>query len=262
MTLDITMNQIALFILVMARISGLILVAPGYGSRALPMRIRAFLVIALSFLVTPFQSSIVLGVPENLAQLVWLIGNELGVGLFLGFGVNLVFASAQAAGQVIGQMSGMQVADVFNPTLGTSVPLFGQLLDSIMIVTFISVGGHQMLMVALLDTFKHMPVSQVHWHEGALDLLVALLGEAFALGLKIGAPVMVAMIISLLVMGLISRTLPQLNVIQVGFSLNSMIMLLILSLTLGTGITYFDEQLRVAIDEMRSQIVGVVPYGG
>ena len=73
---------------------------------------------------------------------------------------------------------------------------------------------------------------------------------------------MVAMIISLLVMGLISRTLPQLNVIQVGFSLNSMIMLLILSLTLGTGITYFDEQLRVAIDEMRSQIVGVVPYGG
>ena len=74
MTLDITMNQISIFILVMARISGLILVAPGYGSRALPMRIRAFLVIALSFLVTPFQSSIVLGVPENLAQLVWLIG--------------------------------------------------------------------------------------------------------------------------------------------------------------------------------------------
>ena len=148
-------------------------------------------------------------------------------------------------------MSGMQVADVFNPTLGTSVPLFGQLLDSIMIVTFISVGGHQMLMAALLDTFKHMPVSQVHWHEGALDLLVVLLGEAFALGLKIGAPVMVAMIISLLVMGLISRTLPQLNVIQVGFSLNSMIMLLILSLTLGTA-SLISMSSRVAIDDEES----------
>jgi len=262
MTLDVTMAQISVFVLVLSRISGLILVAPGFGNRALPMRIRAFLVIALALLVTPFQSGVVVQEPENLAQLIWLIGNELGVGLFLGFGVNLVFASAQAAGQVIGQMSGMQVADVFNPTLGASVPLFGQLLDSLMVVTFITVGGHQMLLIALLDTFQHMPVSEVHWQDGALDLFIALLSEAFALGLKIGAPVMVAMIISLLVMGLISRTLPQLNVIQVGFSLNSMIMLLILSLTLGPGIAFFDEQVFVAIENLRSHLIGSLPLGG
>ena len=73
---------------------------------------------------------------------------------------------------------------------------------------------------------------------------------------------MVAMIISLLVMGLISRTLPQLNVIQVGFSLNSMIMLLILSLTLGPGIAFFDEQVFVAIENLRSHLIGSLPLGG
>ena len=261
MPLDFGHSQIVLFILVLARVSGLIMLAPGFGSRSLPIRVRAFLVIALSLLISPLQE-VDINVPDNLAQLVWLVANELGVGLFLGFGVSLVFASAQLAGQVIGQMSGMQVADVFNPTLGASVPLFAQLLDSVMLVVFIVVGGHQLLLTALLDTFQHMPVSTVEWQTGALDLVLSLLAEAFALGLKIGAPVMTAMIISLLVLGLISRTLPQLNVIQVGFSLNSMLMLLVLSLTLGPGIALFDKQVFEAIDQLRYQLIGAhLPAG-
>ncbi len=256
MTFDLPLAHLYLFLFVVARVAGVVLVAPGFGSGSLPGRLRALLVLALSLLIAPLQSAAHVAQPENLGQLAWLSGNELGVGIILGFGVNLVFVSAQLAGQVIGQMSGMQAADVFNPTLGTSVPLFAQLIDSMLLIVVVAIGGHQLVIGALLDTFVRMPVTQVRWEAGTIETLVALLGESFALGLKIGAPITVTMLVSLLVLGLISRSLPQLNLMQIGFSLNSLLTLLVLSVTLGGSLVWFDEQVFRSVDLLRERLTG------
>lgn len=258
MTFDIPLQYLFLFLFVTARVAGLVMVAPGFGAGTVPMRIRALLVLTISILIAPLQPLTEPIPPDNLGQLVWLTANELGVGIVLGVGMNMVFASAQLAGQIIGQMSGMQASDIFNPTLGASIPLFAQLLDLMMVTIFVVIGGHQMVLGALMQTFQQMPVTQVHWESGSMLVVVDILSSAFVLGIKVAAPVTVTMLVSLLVLGLISRALPQMNLQQIGFSLNAIVALFVIALTMGAGLIWFEEELFKTLDHLRSQLLGHV----
>ncbi len=241
MSFDVTMNQFVVFMLVLTRISGLVAVAPILGSRSVPVQIRAFVALALSVIVTPMYVSTSSADPENVVRLMVMFSGEFFVGFSIGYAINLLFQSAQVAGQIIGQMSGMQLADVFNPNLGTSMPLFGQLIDLIMLAIFVTIGGVSRLLTSLLHTFEVMPPGAGYFSKSFHDLLIQLLGESFTMGLRIGAPMMVSLLLSIMIMGLISRTLPQLNVIQVGFSFNSLVMLFMLASTIGVASNLFDS---------------------
>lgn len=258
MTLDVPLQYLFLFLFVTARVAGLVMVAPGFGSGTVPMRIRGLLVLALSLLIAPLQPLAESINPNNLGQLVWLTGNELGVGIVLGVGMNMVFASAQLAGQIIGQMSGMQASDIFNPTLGASIPLFAQLLDLMMVTIFITIGGHQMVLGALMQTFQEMPVTQIQWESGSMLVIVDILSSAFVLGIKIAAPVTVTMLVSLVVLGLVGRALPQMNLQQIGFSLNALLALFVIAVTMGAGLVWFEEELFNTLDLLRSELLSKV----
>lgn len=252
MSIDLTMNQFVIFMLVLTRVSAMIIAAPMFGSQNLPMRVRAIIAIGLSLLVAPVFAHIDLPSPENLIALSLLISSEAVVGLALGFGINILFQGVQLAGQIIGQMSGMQLADVFNPTVGSSIPLFSQLLDTVMLAVFVTIGGHHQLIGALLDSFRGMPPGAAHFSESFMQLLISISAQSFHLGLRIGAPIMVALLMSILILGLISRTLPQLNVLQIGFSFNSMAMIFMLALTIGAGATLFSEHVYSTIEAFQS----------
>ena len=258
MTFDLPIASLFQFLFVLARLGGVVMVAPGFGAGTVPTRLRVLLALTLALLISPLQATTLPALPRHFAELVWLTGNELGVGLILGFGVNLIFTAAQMAGQLIGQMSGLQAADVFNPTLGAAVPLFAQLIDMMLVVIFLLVGGHHLVLSALMDTFRAMPVTHVQWETGALEVLVRLLAESFVLGLKIGAPVTATMLVSLLVLGLISRAMPQLNLMQIGFGLNSLLTLAVLGMTLGSTVVLFDEELFRSIDRVRDGLLAAV----
>src|SRR4051812_24105012 len=108
-------RQFVTFTLVLARVSGLVLVAPVFGSESLPARVRALLAVAIALLATPALTSGAPGDPGTLVNyLVW-IGGELLLGLALGLGVLIVFSGLALVGQLIGHTSGMALADVFNP---------------------------------------------------------------------------------------------------------------------------------------------------
>ena len=256
MSFELPLQYLFLFLFVSARVSGLVLIAPGFGAGTVPMRVRALFILALSLLIAPLQAVDSLATPANLGQLVWLMGNEIGVGVLLGTGINMIFSAAQLAGQIIGFMSGMQAADIYNPSLGASVPLMAQMLDMMMVAIFVAIGGHQMAIGALIDTFQSMPVTQVHWEAGSTLVVVEILSSAFVLGIKIAAPVVVTMLTSLLVLGLIGRALPQMNLQQIGFSLNGLVALFVLAMSLGGGLIWFEDELFHTLDHLRDRIVG------
>ena len=120
---NLLLNQFTIFTLVLARISGLVMTAPIFGSQAVPMRVRAFLAVALSVLVTPLQVERSTAALGNLLDYVLIIGGELLVGVLLGVGVMIMFIGVQLAGQIISQLSGMGLADVFQPGLDTNVAI-------------------------------------------------------------------------------------------------------------------------------------------
>lgn len=249
--LPLYLNQFLVFVLVLTRVSGLVVIAPVWGSSAIPVRIRAFLAVSLSLIITPLFWQTPIENTDNLVHLAVLMGCEFVTGLAIGLAVTIYFAGLQLAGQVMGQMSGMSLADVASPTFDSTVPVFSQFLHFLMLAVFVVTGGHRYLLEAMLDIFQRMPPGHTHFNRSLVDALAQIINDSFALGLQLAAPIMVALLLSILLMGLISRTLPQLNVLAVGFSINSLIMLSALLLSLGVLTQVFMHHHREPIDAIR-----------
>lgn len=226
-------GRFVVFVLVLARTGALVATAPVFGSQAVPRRVRALLAVAMSLLVTPVYLNASLPTVEQPAELGRLLANEALVGLLLGLGITVFFSGIQVAGQVASQMSGMSLADVFNPGFEEDVSVFSQLFYFVALAVFVAVGGHRIVMESLLDTFASVPPGHAAIGNTFVETLVGLLRQSFELGIRAAAPMLTALLLSNLVLGLISRTLPQINVIAVGFSLNSLLALALLFLSVG-----------------------------
>jgi flagellar biosynthetic protein FliR len=252
--LQLYLDQFLVFVLVLTRISGLVMTAPVFGPRSVPIQVRGLLAVSLSLIITPLHWGTYVVQPASLLNLLVLVGREAVVGLALGLGIMILFTGLQLAGQIMGQMSGMSLADIFDPSFDSSVPIFAQLMDLVTLAVFVAIGGHRQVMSALLDTFEVMPPGTGGFSPSMVGALVDVTTQSFMLGIRAAAPVMVALLLSVLVMGLISRTLPQLNVIAIGFSLNSMVLLATLSISLGAVAWIFQEQAEISIETLRAAI--------
>lgn len=254
MFLALGLSQFILFTLVLARVSGLMLIAPVFGAPEVPVQVRALLAVALTLVLMPVQWGTLPSVPQTLPPYLLLIGSELAIGLLLGLAVQIMFSGIQLAGQVIGQVSGLALADVFNPSFDANIPLFSQLLYLTTLAVYLLVGGHRLLVQGLLDTFAAMPAGTAAMPDAA-GALTALVTQSFDLGLRAAAPATMALLLATLVMGLISRTLPSLNILAFGFGLNTMVTLGALAFSLGGIAWVFQQQLEPAIDTMLDAVL-------
>lgn len=247
---QLDVEKFLLFTLVLCRVSGLLITAPIYGGRDVPMQVRALLAFALAVLIAPTQWGLSLAYPGTTVNYLVLIGGELLIGVALGLGVTILFSGVQLAGGLIGRIGGLMLADVVDPTSGGNIPLFSRLLLLVTLAVFVCIGGHRVVMAALLDTFQSIPLGHGAPAGSIAKTFVLLLQQSFELGVRAGLPVATALLLSTLVMGLISRTLPQLNILMVGFGMNSMLTFGTLALSLGAIVWVFQQQLDPAIETL------------
>ena len=241
------MEKFLLFTLVLARVSGLTMTAPIYGTQDVPMQVRALLAFALALLIVPTQWNLPLEYPGSIFNYMIFVGAEVLIGLCLGLGVVILFSGIHLAGEMIGRVGGLMMANVLDPTAGEQVPLFSRLLHLVALAVFVCIGGHRIVMAGLLDTFKSIPLGSAAVPETMAQALVELVAQSFILGIRASAPALVAILLSTLVLGLIGRTLPQLNILAVGFGLNSMLTFGVLALTLGASVMVFQDQVEPAL---------------
>ncbi|NLS97390.1 MAG: flagellar biosynthetic protein FliR [Planctomycetaceae bacterium] len=239
--------KLLIFTLVLTRVSGLVMTAPIFGSTDVPMRIRALLAMALSVLILPSQWDTPVADPETNVQYAVVLAGELLIGLTLGLGITILFSGFQLAGQLIERMGGMMLAEVFDPASGENVPLFSRFLYLTGLAVFLLIGGHRAVMAALLDTFSALPPGSGTVPVDIADTFVILVGQSFSLGIRAAAPVVTALLLSTLVMGLISRTLPQLNILAVGFGANALITFGAVFFVLGASVWVFQQQVDPAL---------------
>ncbi len=226
-------SEFLVFTLVLIRLSGVVVTAPFLGGPEVPARVRVYLALALAMLIAPTQLSAAEPSADNLVGLATLAIGELLVGLTLGLGVMVLLVGAQLAGGLIAHLSGMSLADVFQPGFDDSIPLFSQVLYLVSLTIFLLLDGHRLVVGGLLDTFAAFPPGEAALPLSASDTFTRLVGHSFVLGIRTAAPVMAAQLLGTLVLGLISRTLPQLNVLVLGFGINALVTLSMLMLTLG-----------------------------
>lgn len=242
------LSQFLLFTLVLTRVSGLVMTAPVFGSQTIPLRIRALFAVAISLLVTPLYVGGRVEYPGTMLHFLVYLGGELLVGLVLGLGIMILFSGVQVAGQIVGQLSGTALASVFNPALDSESPIYAQVMYLVTLAVFVLIGGHRMVMASLLDTFEAVPPGQSFVNASVVDSLTTVIAQSFLLGIRAAAPVMTALLLSTLIMGLVSRTLPQLNILAVGFGLNSMVLMGGLMLSLGAIAWIFQQQVEPTLE--------------
>ncbi len=247
------------FALVLFRISGLTLAAPIFSSRAIPAQIK----VAFSFVVALMIFPVVMGrIPTDLSLSmvgIAVIG-ELLIGLILGLAVGLVFVGGEVAGMIIGQQSGIGLGRVVNPLLQNDSTILGQLYFIAMMMIFLLIGGHRAVVRALLDTFETVPPATFKFDATLLELLTTLLTSAFILAIRLAAPALIALLMVSLIMGFISRTIPQLNVLSVGFTVRVVIGLAVTAIAFSFGAELFTDMIAEFLGQTRD-VLADLPSG-
>lgn len=244
---ELNLGKFILFTLVLTRVSGICMVAPVYGSDEVPRQIRALFAASMAFLIMPSQWHVNVVYPGSIFNYLAFVGSELLIGLSLGLGVHILFTGIQLAGQVIGRVSGLMLADVIDPTSGASVSVFSRVYYLVAIAVFVCIGGHRLLIMGLLDTFEAIPPGTAEVQASLGETFTTILSQSFQFGFRAGAPVVTAVLISTVVLGLIARTMPQLNILAVGFGMNSMLSLGIMGFSIGTAVFVFQDQVEPTI---------------
>ncbi|MCA9237587.1 MAG: flagellar biosynthetic protein FliR [Planctomycetales bacterium] len=248
------LNQFGAFVLVLARVGAVVATAPLLSTKAAPMHVRVVLAVALSLMVAPlFGAAPPVSVLDS-AAFGWHLASEALLGSLLGLGVTILLSGIQLTGQIISQLGGTAISESFDPSLDESVPIYSQLFYFLALVMFVLLDGHEMIIEALLETYKWLPPGRAGWGATYTDAAVTLLSQSFLLGIRAAAPAMTALLLATLVLGLIGRTMPQINVLAVGFSVNAFTTLACLVVSIGAIALTFPQRAVDAITVIRDAI--------
>jgi len=245
------------FLLILFRIGGLMVTTPFFSAAAVPSTIRVCLAVAISLAVFPLMVGYVT-VPVTMASAVIGLIGELSLGLLIGLSISLVFLGVQVAAEMVGRQSGMHLGDLFNPMFESESGLIAQVYYMVALLIFLAVGGHQAVMRAVMDSFATIPPLSFHMSEAMLGLIVDLLALSFTMAIRIGGPAMLALLLSYMTLGFISRTMPQMNILTIGFPIKLALGILIMAITIVSLESVFLETLAMGIDGLRATL-GLTP---
>lgn len=246
-------DHLVLGVLVLTRLSTLLIALPAVGV-GVPKRVRAFLALLMTILLLPTVAveTPVESLPriDNLVELTIAVAREGLIGLLIGSTIQLIVTGLQLGGEAITSTGGMQLGDAVDPTTRSSMPSVARLVGLFVTAVMLVVGGHRILLGILLDSFAALPAGDVQFHGSMMTLIVDQLSAGMAAGTRIAAPVIAALLLSNLVTGLISRTLPQINVLAIGLSINALAMLIVLALTIGSAGLIFQDELALTVQRL------------
>ncbi|MBX3426563.1 MAG: flagellar biosynthetic protein FliR [Pirellulales bacterium] len=248
------LHQFGAFVLVLARVGAVVMTAPLLSTKAAPLHARAFLAVGLALIVTPLQTGSVVGPLESLVGLAWSIVGEALLGALLGLGITILLSGIQLTGQIVSQIGGTAVAESYDPALDENVSVYGQFFYFLALAMFVLLDGHVMMVEAILETYAWLPPGRAAWGQSYVDAATTLLGQSFLLGIRASAPAMTALLLATLVLGLVGRTLPQINVLAVGFSVNALTTLAALVVSIGAIALTFPQRAIDAITLIREAI--------
>ena len=212
------------------RLTGLMLFAPFFGSVAIPTRVKAILVLAITLLLYPTVGHDI--GPYSLAQWPLLIFMEFLIGVGMGIATNIVFEAVQMAGQVLGVQMGYSLVNILDPQTQVDTTVIALFYQSIVMLLFLRMDVHYWLLRAIGNSFVYMPLGTTHLSSLFTMAVLKMGGEIFGLGVQIAAPVLSATLVADIVLGLLGKASPQLPLMLLGPAIKSLLGITILIATL------------------------------
>lgn len=244
MPVDLTaiLPFVPVWLMILFRLTGIFVLAPVLGSSTVPRMVKVFLAIGLSFAVWPMLwmdpdasahlASAVGGM--DLWSLGLLVALELLIGYVIGYAASLPLVGMQLGGHMIDQQMGLAAAQLFNPEFDDQTGVTGQLLFMFALALFVAAGGLNVMLHTLAQTFRHVPLGGFAGFEQIVSMVVGMLAIMFEMGLRIAAPLLCLTFLVSVGMGFLMRTVPQFNILSVGFAIRILSSLALMMMLVGT----------------------------
>lgn len=231
--LDINVLHFQYFILVFARIVTMIGLTPIFGSSSVPIQAKVGLAFIISIIVYPVVGREFPALPDQMILFWGLMLREVMVGILMGMVLNAMFVAMQLAGQIYGMQVGFGIVNVIDPLSELQISILGQFQFMIAMMLFLAVNGHHLVIAAIANSYRLVPMNSFHISEPAVWQVVSLLQKIFVVAIKVGFPMIAAVLLVTVAMGLVARTVPQINVFIVGIPINIAVGLFILGASIG-----------------------------
>ncbi|MBI5445666.1 MAG: flagellar biosynthetic protein FliR [Deltaproteobacteria bacterium] len=220
------------FLLILLRIGSLFTFAPVFGIAVIPLRVKAAAALALAVSLSVLNVGGTAPVPPGLSGLIAAVVQEIVVGLLLGLVARLFFAAIEFGGQLVGLQMGLGIVSMLDPEFETQVSVLSQVQLILATLLFLAIGGERMLIEAFAGNLEKIRPGGPIVAAPAFRALVTFAGEIFSAGLQISAPVVVSLLATQIILGVMARSVPQMNMLILGFPLQIFFGLAILALSL------------------------------
>jgi flagellar biosynthesis protein FliR len=220
------------YVLIFFRVLAILWLLPIFSMRSLSVVFKVSLSLLISFLITEAVSYPVEFAGDGYAMLLAIL-REVLIGLSISFAVRLLFAAIQATGEIIGFQTGFTFARVIDPLSSGQSSVLEEFLYMLGIMIFFTVDAHHIVVRGIYASFRELPLGTATFRGGLFNYFIAASGKIFGLGLKFGAPLVVALFLIELSLGLLSRMIPTMNIFVEGLPAKVFVSLTVLSLALS-----------------------------
>jgi flagellar biosynthetic protein FliR len=244
------------FIWPFVRLLALISTAPLFSESTIPTRVKvglaALLTIAISSSMPPMPA-IAPGSYDGL----WLLAQQILIGITLGLSMRMVFAAAQTAGEFVGLQMGLSFASLFDPATGANTAVLSRLFNIVAMLVFLALDGHLLLLAALIRTFETLPVAVMQLNPNGLGVYTKWGETIFVSGLLLALPLIASLLTVNLAMGILNRASPQLSVFSVGFPISLSVGLAIIAVALPNTRPFLENLFQLGFETMSKVVDGL-----
>lgn len=231
--LNFNPRDLEVLVYVFVRVGSIILFAPVLGSGMIPVRLRIGLVLLISVVVFPLVRSLAMPHPRGLFELAVFSASEAVIGMTIAYAVRMVFTAVQLAGNLIDFQMGFGVVNVIDPQTNSQVSVTAQVQNILAILIFFILDVHHFIIQAVVDSFFTINPQRFAFSPLTMEIILRLFSAAFVTAIKLAAPAMAILFFLSVGMGLVARTVPQMNVFILGFPLQIALGLIMLGLSMS-----------------------------
>ncbi len=229
----------------MFRIGGLIMSAPLYSSRPVPIRVRLILVLVITLVVAPLATTAVPAVDALSPSGVLIVMQQMLIGVMMGFAFQMVISAVITGGQVISLQMGLGFAIMVDPQNGAQAPVLSQFYVLMVLLVFLGLDGHLVMIEILADSFRYMPVAEKGLVPDNLWQLLSWGSMIFSGAIGLAMPAIASLLVVNMAFGIMTRAAPQLNIFAIGFPITMLLGFAVVLLTLPSvpdnGIALFNR---------------------
>jgi flagellar biosynthetic protein FliR len=246
--LPLSYDEFRTFFLILTRVSVILFLFPFFSSRVIPVLTKAGLALIITVILYPVIHTLPGAFPASAWGMARMVLSELIVGMILGLLSQMFFEGVRIMGQLVGFQTGFAITNILDPQSGMQVSILSNMAYLVAMVLFLLLNGHHILLGAMRESFQIIEVGSLNLNRQIFQRVMASSADMFVIAIKIGAPAIAALLFTKVAFGLITKLIPQMNIMIVAFPVQIVV-----------GLLFFGVSLSVLLGSMEKYLGSLGP---